>query len=107
MAVAAATGLVFLSTPAFAWNQVWYKDRAHVIASGKRIVVEDTACDNYEVKGKWKYKNESDAPMYSKNNGSGCNTQVVMDTAAVIHGIQARVVRPVFPDNCSTWKYWQ
>jgi hypothetical protein len=106
IAAAAATGLMLLSAPAFAWNQVENDAGARVIASGRRIVIHDNKCDNEAVKGKWKYENKSTADMHSKNNNAGCNTEVPMDTSAIVHGIQACTVYRALPDECSTWRHW-
>jgi hypothetical protein len=107
LAAVVATGMVLLSTPAFAEHHITYKDKVYVQASGKQILVRDDGCDDREVKGKWKYTNLSTAPMHSKNNNAGCRTTVTMITDAMIHQIQACVVRDWLPDSCSPWKSWE
>jgi hypothetical protein len=106
MAVVAAAGLVFLSTPAFAWNQVRYGQDVRVIASGVKVEIHDLDCDGEAVKGKWKLDNKDTAKMYSKRNGGGYNTVSTVNAGSVVHGIQACLILDFRPDKCSAWKYW-
>jgi hypothetical protein len=105
-AAVVASGLVLLSTPAFAYHAAEEAHAVRVTSSGKLFIVEDIACDDQAVKGKYRYVASSTAPHWELLASSGCGTETRRMTDRVIHGHQPCVVYDWSPDNCGAWRYW-